>query len=149
MIKKQCSVDGCEWVGKVTRGFCQKHYLRFMTHGDVSKGREYDYDANFLNSGGYKMRSTPSWIRKVLKERGGCDRTSMPEHRIVMCEYLGRVLESQETVHHKNGDKLDNRIENLELWSSNHPPGQTIKHQVEHARYILDKYEKEYEEKLN
>ena len=65
----------------------------------------------------------------------------IPEHRVVMSEMIGRPLTPTEQAHHINGDRQDNRPENLELWVRSQPAGQRVPELVAWAREIIATYE--------
>jgi len=59
------------------------------------------------------------WYRYCPNHPNATQSACVLEHRLVMEGILGRILDKSEVVHHKNGDTLDNRPENLEVFVSN------------------------------
>ena len=57
-----------------------------------------------------------------------------------MSRILGRALLHTENVHHINGNKQDNRPENLELWTTAQPVGQRVCDKIDYAVEILNLY---------
>lgn len=64
------------------------------------------------------------------------------EHRAIFEEHLGRKLYPGENIHHINGVRDDNRIENLELWVTQQPSGQRAEDLLEWANEIIRRYQK-------
>jgi len=62
------------------------------------------------------------------------------EHIWVMSEHLGRPIRKGETIHHINGIRDDNRIENLELWSTKHCAGQRVEDRIKFYIEFLNEY---------
>lgn len=63
------------------------------------------------------------------------------EHIVVMENKIKRPLLKHENVHHKNGDKTDNRPDNLELWNTSQPAGQRVEDKLAWAKEIVRLYE--------
>ena len=120
----QCSVEGC---GRayLAKGFCGKHYHSHYRYNDATRRDRRERGSGSIKQG-YRMLTVSG--RQIL------------EHRLVMEGILGRRLLPGENVHHKNGVRLDNRPENLELWSSSQPPGQRVTDKVGWAREIIHLY---------
>jgi hypothetical protein len=85
-------------------------------------------------------RERRGYILLRIPARDGREAYEILEHRYNMQQHIGRELFEEETVHHINGDRFNNDIKNLELFSSNHGPGQRVADKVQFAIEILTLY---------
>ena len=63
------------------------------------------------------------------------------EHVLVLEDLLGRHLVAGETVHHRNGVRDVDRVEDLELWTRPQPSGIRARDAVARAREVLARYD--------
>ena len=98
-------------------GFCSR---KCSSHGTTGReGRPLGYCR--ITDRGYILIKVGIWYPGANSDGW------MYEHRLAMQEHMGRLLFPYELVHHKNGNKADNGIGNLELCvKGQHPPGVRI-----------------------
>lgn len=127
---RPCSVDGCER-RYYAADLCSLHYNRFREDGDIGPTditrRPNGAGTLTKDSRGYVYVTTIVAGKQVRRL----------QHRIVMEQMLGRPLCREESVHHKNGIREDNRPENLEIFAGRHPKGQRV---VDLVAYVVETY---------
>lgn len=113
---------------KGKRGHCYGCYKSLNLKGYYTSDRPPRNYKNRTIRTGYKETWCP--IRKKM----------ILEHRKLFEDKLGRFLEPNENVHHINGIRDDNRMENLELWIVPQPYGQRASDLVRFAEEVIRKY---------
>jgi len=101
--------------GKPTAPRCRTCTIRATKHQGKNhynwKGGQYQNSYGYIET---TISADNSYFSMAPKPNG--NRISyILEHRLIMAKYLHRCLEPYEHIHHKNGIRNDNRIENLEL----------------------------------
>lgn len=108
---------------------CDGKAKMFERHPNWTGGRK-------KHSQGYVLLTDQESKNHPNSQKGG-----LLEHIKVMSDLLGRPLDTKvENVHHKNGVKDDNRVENLELWTISQPRGQRVTDKIAWAKEILALY---------
>lgn len=100
---------------------CRMHYNRHRLTGSAGQAAPLKAPAGqgcYITQDGYRFVVYQAGSPKGRRTK------KIAEHRLVMEQVLGRPLRPFENVHHKNGVRLDNRPENLELWTKPQPAGQ-------------------------
>lgn len=115
----------CKLIGKV----CKKHGIKCQRSGPrAGEGHPEWKGGRVVDKNGYIHVWAPDHpecqrVNEARRQKAGGKyyrkEKYIQEHRLVMEQFLGRNLLPTEVVHHKNNDKTDNRIENLELFDSN------------------------------
>lgn len=135
-VNDTCTVPDCDR-GAHSAKYCRSHYKRYKLYGDPLAGgpiRTVTGDG-CISHGYWWMRVRPNQ-RHLVPD----DRPAEFEHRLVMAEVLGRPLTDEEVVHHRDGDRLNNTPENLELWSTAQPKGQRVEDKLMFAWKMIELY---------
>lgn len=132
-----CIFPECERQPR-SKNLCGAHYAQMQRGKELKPQKRWKHDPSgwYKNSHGYLVRSE-------YDAGSSRRRKTVLQHRAVMEEHLGRALLGHENVHHLNGVRDDNRIENLELWSVMQPYGQRVEDKTAWAIEWLKFYEPE------
>ena len=128
--ESSCNFVECDRPRYQRQQWCTMHHSRKFRTGELGEL------APIERYRGEWKKNKQGYIYRGKKSTKGMEF----QHRVVMEEHLGRPLLPEENVHHINGVRDDNRIENLELWSTSQPPGQRVVDKLAWAKELIEFY---------
>ncbi len=134
-----CTIQGCVKPHEA-KGCCRLHYERLRLYGNpLAEKPKRGYHKLPI---GYRYITNTGYVMVLVgKGHQHANKNGFAfEHRLVMGEHIGRSLHRFENVHHKDGNRKNNALENLELWTTMQPSGQRPADLVEYAKKILSIY---------
>jgi hypothetical protein len=136
LVRPPCSIEGCDRRASPRTALCPTHLQRRQKTGSAQPEKPIRVvEGKGSVNHGYLYVPVPRSERHLANGRQW-----IQEHRLVMARILGRPLTREESVHHLDGDRLNNSPENLELWIRSQPAGQRLSDRIEHARLLLAQY---------
>jgi len=126
-LNRVCAVDGCDRKGN-DGGYCPMHKKRMVKYGEPGPaGYQTNREPGHITG---RHRDKYGYVHLIVTGRNegvrGPVAGKVAEHRFIMEQHLGRRLTPREQVHHINGVRDDNRLDNLELWVRPQPTGQRV-----------------------
>jgi hypothetical protein len=154
---KTCNIEGCERRAR-SKGLCNKHYVASNYKKAIPQCVWDGCSSTDVKARMFKNRYCPEHLERMILSyatkpthrrvdvHGYVILTILGipyrEHRLIMERFLGRTLRDGENVHHIDGNRSNNKLKNLELWSTSQPSGQRVSDKIKWANEIIALYGK-------